>query len=164
MIYISFLWRESHQSFNPPPCFEMWAVLMRISFHHCLLRLCFLSEPHVVGLRPVTRHPPLFPPRFPVFAKPSICCYGILLKKRKKEEMKKRNTERKAARQLICRLLFPSDWGFEYFWWFFFFPFSLRLFLSYMQKHIFGSTGDVIRYITTQMCDMKKRKQTKLYF
>lgn len=85
--------------------------------------------------------------------KPSICCYGIVLKKKKRN--KEEEDWEKAARQLICRLLFPSDFEdfniFDDYFSFFFAPLPF-----YMQKHFFGSTEDVRRYITTQMCDMKK--------
>lgn len=129
MIYISVFGEKSHQSCIRLHVFKREPRRCESS----LIASCTvsLSEPHVVGLRPVTRHPPLFPPRFPRLRKPSICCYGILLKRKSNKE---EEDWEKAAWQLICCLLFPSDFEdlniFDDSFPFFFFFLFLLLFLS----------------------------------
>lgn len=79
--------------------------------------------------------------------------YPISKKKRKKKKKWRRGSSKAAHLPFAISIWL---WGFEYFWWFFLFSFFFAPPPFYMQKHIFGSTRDVIRYITTQMCDMKK--------
>lgn len=87
--------------------------------------------------------------------KPSICCYGILLKKRKQNKNKDRRGRLRESSQ-AAHLPFAISiwlWGFEYFWWFFFFLFCSSS-LLHAKTHLWiNRRCDEIYYYTDVRCE-----------